>query len=654
MKKISRRIFMTFVISMLMLLICEPILAEDIYNTEVEITDYRLAWGNGIDDNDDGVIDDWDEADVQYGAVSVDPDANVITDDWSYNFTYPGVPPAGVKIAAYMDALAEVTPNDNMSVNPIYDSYYYNFSITGTLGNVSEYETYDNTLPIIAFYVNLSPSDIMNGAQEMWYRSPLLWNSDEYNDEDHGLNIYDSDGVLVYASIGFDLDDLSSDMVLEPKMRDNRTYFKLNMNFRTEERYRFIEYIRTTDNNSINKIQLYLAHAQDIGQDGEVSTYFFPGTAHARKLNIECSWGLLCTIGIGRAGTEKLVQSPEGYNEYPEIQTNRMWGDLTKDDVDQATLILPLRTTDPLNITVSYNVWSGDNLLCACDSVIINGVTGCLIFTFNFTDPDNSEPNMYQFSFGIMNFDDVEAMTYVQYPKESEVNCVNWYTDGAFSDDDLNHSDINHFAVLFEIANENSVGGGATEDTRHTVDAASFLIGAALIIAGLILVATVVTAGVGIPLLSAGLVVGGLALGGGGYFVMEALEGHSPSQIMSSMKSGLIRAGQSVWGGLKWVGNAAWNVLAKVVEVIKEIGAAILHYGGIILGTIVEIIYLIAFLAVVWIWAKFLKIMTGIVKGDIDSALATTTQVIRKGTGVVRKVTRPAKKAGKLMRKGKR
>ena len=645
---------MVFTISMLMLLICEPILAEDVYNTEVLISDYRLAWGNGIDDNGDGVIDDWDEADVKYGGVTVDPDANVITDDWNYNFTYPGTPPGGVKIAAYMDALAEVTPNDNMSVNPTYNSYYYNASIIGATGNVSEYETYTNTLPVIAFYVNLSPSDIMNGAQEMWYRSPLLWNSDEYNSEDHGLNVFNSDGNLVYANVGFDLNDVTPEMVLEPKMYDNRTYFKLNMNLRTEERYRFVEYIRTTDNNSINKIQLYLAHAQDIAGDGEVSTYFFPGTTHARKLNIECSWSLLCTIGIGRAGTEKLVQKRDDCDDFPSIQTNRMWGDLTKDDVNQATIIFPLRTTDPLNISITYYIWSGSNLAIGVDSIQITEATGCLVFTFNFTDPDNSEPNMYQFDLHIRNFDEVEAMTYIQYPSIGEVNCVNWFTDDTFSDNKLNHTDINHFAALFEIGNENSVGGGATEETKHTVDAASFLIGVALIVVGLILVATVVAAGVGIPIMAAGITLGGLSLAAGGYFVMEALEGHSPSQIISSIEDGVIRAGEALWGGLKWVGNAAWNVVTKVWEVVKYLGSAVLHWGGIIFEAIVQIIYLIAFLAVVWIWAKFLKIMTGVVTGDIDGALASTTQVIRKGTGVVKKVYRPAKKAGKLMKRRKR
>jgi len=152
--------------------------------------------------------------------------------------------------------------------------------------------------------MKLTPKDVMNGAQEIWYRSPLVWNDTDNTYEKHYLNVYNSDNELVYASQEEGYESLEPKFAYDGTEIDGvggqRVYYKMNFNFRTEERYRFEEYVTVEDDNPINSVKLYMARGQDVGLDGLTDTYVFKGTDHSRRIPIESSWSAVFTVGIGR------------------------------------------------------------------------------------------------------------------------------------------------------------------------------------------------------------------------------------------------------------------------------------------------------------------------------------------------------------------
>lgn len=647
---------MVFTISMLMLLTCQPILAEDIYDTQTTVTMYRMkytddTYGDVNITTTDNVFDNW----ITYWNNSAS------ATNWAYNESVG----TGVQIGAVYENEAIVNTTTGGSVTCTYDTAYNvvwkdNNSWWRT-GVMPRYETVENTVPILKLYMNISNRDIMNGAQEMWYRSPLKWDSSEYNETasyydyvkyQHFLNIYDSDGTLVYAG---------QPWVLE----DNRSYFKLNMRFYSDERYQFIEYIRTQDENPLNGIEVYFANYQDIGSDGEMDSYVFPGTPHARKFDdMELSWSMTFVIGIGRAGTEKMLSYASlgdvSYLDPGDGTDHWMWQIISQaengtiNDVDYVNITIPFRCTERTTVRFNLMIQSGGTTIRQ-GSYIYENITGVISATIPFTDPDAGEINTYWIRMDIINCSNGSWVTYMMYPREGA-----YHINNAVSFDerlDTHWPDafgearkataFNHFAMYFEI--EEGVTVHAAEDRAIRWD--TVLIGTGVLLAGLFITAFAVPTG-NIPLflLGTGLIIGGA------YTIIEGLNGIDPGSstlgtILSGVGNGIVQLAKITYDSLAWISENLWDGILWVVEQIKMLGEAVLHWGGIIFGAIAEFVYLLAFLAVVWIWAKFLKIMTGIVKGDIDGALATTTQVIRKGTGVVKKVYRPARKAGKFMKK---
>lgn len=635
---------MVFSICMLMLIVCEPILAEDVYNTEIKYGEISIPWGNGIDDDGDGVIDNWGEADVMLGTMNVSADAHVVPDTWNTTFVWPGNMESGVQVGAYADEIWEIWSNENISVAPTQTCYFLNLDYL--VSNYSGYDTVSDVLNVLRFYVNMSPKDIMNGAQEFWYRSPLVWNDVDNDYEAHYLNIYDEDNNLVYASTN------ETYLYPDPKyVTDNsslegiggeRVYYKLNMNFRSNKRYRFEEFVEIVDDNSVNTVKLYMARGQDIADDGETSTYVFIGSSHGRKVPAECSWSAVFTIGIGRAGTEKLLLSDPDYTStiLPHIFTHKFDGDGDTDNTGNATFVVPIRTTIPLNISISYRVWSGgdfNNWVSPADPTlgVLRNVTGTLIFRIPINDPNVSAPNQYQLCFTLLNFNvSDEAMTFIMYPSVGDTCMVNYGILGT------NYS-VNHFAMHIEVANENE----PLPERDESVSIMEALVGFNILVMGVFFRLVQIVTGVDIPLEVSGVPIGAL-IRIGDRMILESgvLEAGG---ILGILSAGGGRAISGFIKGISHIAGLIQNIVIKGIEILKDLGNAVLHWGGIIFEAVVQIIYLIAFLAVVWIWAKFLKIMTGVVRGDIDAALATTTEVIGKGTKVVKKVYRPARKAGK-------
>jgi hypothetical protein len=158
-------------------------------------------------------------------------------------------------------------------------------------------------------------------------------------------------------------------------------------------------------------------------------------------------------------------------------------------------------------------------------------------------------------------------------------------------------------------------------------------LGVGFFIAGILASSVAITHG-NIPLLLVGV---GL-IAGGAYTIQQGLQGISPGSstvgtVINQIASGTVKLGKIVWEGVSWVAENLWDGVLWVVEKLQIIGAGLLNIAEVIF----DFLFFILFMVVVWFWAKFLKIMDGIVSGDMDKALATTRQTIGTPIKVARR-----------------
>jgi hypothetical protein len=646
--KRSRRTFAVFAVIMLLCLIFVPsIIAaaetmEDVYDIDYEMGWVQIPYGNGIDDDNDGTIDEDDgsEPDVVTGTGDYTTGNNTVIESWYNDYL-----PYGVIVGGSYEELWRVTCSENVSINPIQTCYAFSVE-------TNSYENITNTINAVTYYMNIPASKLMNGASEFWYRSPLLWDDTVYKEDASGpyhyVNIYDEDNNLVYAT-PVDNGDIPDPTNVVDDSGYERLYYKINMNFQTDNTYRIEEYVKTIADNPINSVDIFMARFQDIADDGELFTYTFWGNANARKVATECSWSMVFTLGKGLQGGEKIIFGGQNYS----IETQEFPGDDTIDNTGSLQIIFPLRTTRPLNITVSYRIYSGGDdsgWLQDPSTHDIVDACGTLIYAFNVTDPNATAPNTYRIRFNITNLDEDyngencsnQAMTFYMFPN---------YGDAIVITNGTNISEVNFFACHIEVANEKV----ATQTATKGSDIWTMLVGFAVIIVGIILVATVIGAGIGVPILFGGITIASgtaLAIGAGAVALGSALYiagimGYSLRQIYDGIASGAVRLLNAVVKGIQVIGGAIWNGLIYTIAKIVELGSAMLHYGAMILNIVWEIFAFLAFILVLYCWNWFLVLMKYIAKGDIESAFAAVKKPIQKYGKKAIKYTRYIKKERK-------
>lgn len=653
--KIGRRSkysFVTLVVTLLMCLIFVPsvmaVTQDEVYAAEYEMTWTMIPYGNGIDDDHDGVIDEDDgsEADVVYGTKDVNTNNNTIFDSWYNPYVYNGVVVAG----AY-EELWRVSCSDNVSVSPIQDCYY--FSSFG-----GDYGVYTNVINLVTFYVNIPSSKLMNGASEFWYRSPIRWDDTVFDESGvdniptHFLNIYDESDNLVYASNFPNMDDCTPypKNVLDDSGYE-RLYYKINMNFRTDVQYRFEEYAESA--NPIQSVDIFMARFQDVANDGQTNTYCFWNTSNARKIATECSWSCIFTIGKGIQGGEKIIFGGEDYS----LVTQWFAGDPDIDDTGSLDIVFPLRTTRPLNITVEYMIRSGGDTSAWLQDASTpgqDGVCGTFIFAFNVTDNNVSAPNDYRIRFNFTNLDedyngigtDQQAMTFYMFPSYGNVIVIT-NSSGV--------TEANHFACHIESANEQA----AATSPKKGPDLITMLVGFAIIVIGIILIATVIGAAFGIPIIAGGITLGlGSAIAVGGVGVGALLlgtqlvwSGYTGQGLWDALVEGTARLINTVIKGVQVIAGAYWNGLIETLTKMLAMGQAILYYAIQIVLTIWEVFFFIAFIIVIYCWNWFLVLMKHIAKGDIESAFAHVKKPVKRYAKVL--VKEDKKYSKQLLKKGK-
>jgi len=701
MKMKSRILFVLFCITIILFpLVGFPVLADEI---ELSQGYYRLPYGNGIDDDFDGIIDNIGEPDVFYGEKNVSASANTIVDTWTDAFTYPSLGiPKGICIGGVFEELWNIESSLNHIICPTKTCEYIDLSYDGWMN----FTTKTNVINVVMFYVNVSPQFIMNGASQLWYRSPLVWDNTTYQGTQHYLNIYDSNNNLVYASPDSDTTGYSGfkSVIPDPKILVdqsgnftdeqmanmtgwypphttididgenrsyyNRSYFQLNMNFKSGIRYRFEEYIKTQGNVPINNVTLMMARTQDIAGDNETTTYIFWGTPYSRNIPVECSWGLVASIGKGRIGSEVLLISDPSYNTVftrPSIVTTRFSGDPTVLNTASIRIVFPIRTSKPLNITVSYQMWSGASHQGWTTPLALNtmmkNLTGTIVFTLDIADIDAGAMNYYQLMFTLDNFDSIgDAMTFSVFPSinsnsQTDTCLVNY---GLF-----NQSEIYYFSTDIQLAEETVAVGTANQGT----DLLEFLLGAALIIGAILLVFTVVGTPVAATIIAGTLTVGtfvtvsGIGIGTlGTLLIIHSLTGEGLQNFIPWVTSGIVRVFNAIYEGVRPFFSSIWDFGVALAEVIKFIGENALKWGSIILDAILQIIWFVVFVIVLLLWSAFLTSMKYIARGDVDGALRALFRPVkkplvkleRKSVQAIKGQTKRQKWSRKVKREGKK
>lgn len=693
MTKIKTATFVFFTLFILLFpLIVYPVVADKI---TVNQGYYRFPYGNGIDDDYDGVVDNPGERDVFNGTRNISASANVILDTWTNDFSYPenGIP-KGVCIGGVFEELWYINSSLNHLVTPAQTAKYLDLDYVGNMS----FSDKTNMLNVVMFYVNITPQILMNGASQLWYRSPLAWDNTTYQGTQHYLNIYDDTDTLVYASTDSDAGGAGFvSCIPTPKIlvdesgnfsnteitnmsnlsrRDggyyapheniggrnywNRSYFQLNMNFRTGMRYRFEEYIETKSDVPINNVTLFMARSQDIAGDNETTTYIFWGTPYAKNIPVECSWGIVASVGKGRVGSELLMMSSDKYAgilDHPTIFTHRFSGDPTVLNTASILVVLPIRTSKPLNISIACQYWSGAALQTwFSPMMILTGVTGTIVFSMDLPpDVDPTEPNDYQLSFTILNFDAFgDAIAVSVFPAidsvtgDTETSMIQY---GFFG-----QTEIYYFAMDVQLREETVATGTVNQGT----DALEFILGAALIISALILAFTIIGAPVSVTIITGALSIGtfsaittvasisSIALGTlGTLLIMHSFTGEGIDHFVSWAAQGIIRILTSIYEGIRYYFGSVWDFAVAIYEVVKFIGNFLAEYGSVILAAILQIIWFIAFIIVLMLWSAFLVSMKYIAKGDVDGALRALFRPVKKPLVLLEKKSYKSYKSGK-------
>lgn len=619
MKTKQRYLFVTFVTSILLLCFAHSAIALEIWEYESGTSMYRIQYEDGT-----------------YGNIDINTTETVF-DDWPETWTVEVLPTFeiysesmlnGIQIGAVYESEALVTPS-SASINPsytMYTSYTYSRGVDD-VGDFNTYREVTNTVPLIRFYVNLSSKDVMNGVQEMWYRSPVKWQDNFdidpfYNYPLYFLNIYDSSDTLVFAS--------NADLV-----EDNRTFFKLNFKLYSGERYKFVEGVCTDDDDPLSSLTVFFSQYQDIGYDLELDSYVFPLTPDAKKYEgLEFSWSLVCQVGIGLAGTEKLLclsqveQAAPSANVSVLLITQDLYG--ANDDVDYINISIPLRMTKPTDIRVRVHTYSGSDESIS-SYYFFNATTGILTGTLPITDPNATEANSYKLYIEFYNLSSVDHyLTYTMIPSTCYHEVIASFEVFGMYYFQLIHRP--HFAVHVEL--EEGIIVEPFQDRAIRYD--TILLGIGEIALGIILFAiglfVAPFGGVALMVVGVGLVASGAYTCYQGYIGIDPGSSILPT-VLNGLISGTIQLAKTIYSGIAWVAENLWNAIVWVAEQLQNLGAGLM----IFFEMLVDFGYFIAFMLVVWVWAKFLKIMDGIVSGDIDKALSTVSTVYSKGTKQLQK-----------------
>jgi hypothetical protein len=469
------------------------------------------------------------------------------------------------------------------------------------------------------------------------------------------LGVANLPGVPSYTSDQTDVSiRYSDDSVVNTTYQ--RLYIKMEFPFRTDKTYKIKEYIKTVGDLPINTIKYFVAVNQDILDDNETDSYIFVGTSGARKIQVESSWSMVCLVGIGRAGMEHVIMGND-VGDPQSVQSNYINGTVL--DVKSTVLIIPLRMTQPMNITLWVFVKSG--VSTGTFYYNMDNVMGTIVVGWNWNasthlDPDPTAINRYSVVLILRNFNTSSAGQYICFSAYDKANSLVGINNN-YMDPDIIAETLQSTAMHFEIYEYDSTLFAS--EKRGIDPVVTGIIGIGEIISSVILGVIAVATG-WTPL---GLFIGGIAvnmfLNGVAMVAQSAMYGALPG-VLQTLADGFGRVIKPLIDGFNFIVGGLFLVAGKILEAVKFIGEAWQHYGSAILEAFVEIVWFVVFLMVMAGWALFLSIMRCILHGDFEGAWRIAKRAIKSDWAMAKKAERFAerqtvgryKKAVKWKREG--
>ncbi|MFA5861320.1 MAG: hypothetical protein WDA16_06450 [Candidatus Thermoplasmatota archaeon] len=277
--------------------------------------------------------------------------------EWPKEFAPGRAVPTGVHIGATYERETKLFAQGNATANLTNAAQPKYVDFVGR-------QTHVGAIHVLQYQVNFSPKDLMNGASDLYYRSPVKWISQNYSE--HYVNILGPQGELVAAARY--LENRPTIDTNDSLEQNARLYYHFTGLFFTGTLYTINEYIVTKGQPPLALAELvaYVAEGQDIAEDGRITTRLFPGTAaesifpgtqgDPSKQFFELGHGWRFYTGMGAGGSVGLLEGnatmpTQAINiRYAPAQASLDGGGAPNANV--VTVTVPLRMTTPVNVTV--------------------------------------------------------------------------------------------------------------------------------------------------------------------------------------------------------------------------------------------------------------------------------------------------------------
>lgn len=297
---------------------------------------------------------------------------------------------------------------------------------------------------VLQFPFRLAPEDVMNGASRYYYRSPIKWNPQNYTD--HYVEIR-KDAYVVAAAGKNEINDQNfpQNTTRRVTIVGDRLYYHMNAMLESGVNYTLTEYVLTrgTPPLGLAHVDVYAALYQDIDRDGRKELRLFPGHASERSYSdMEPAYSFRFVYGMGAGGAVNLVKAVPG-RDHVTIEAKNIPVKNKTADANQARLVIPIRTTVPLEIDLHVTA------PCGASNKILRGVTSSVVETIGICTPDANDTlrDYYEVRLRVnLNSSLVcggEECNYLSYPMvpahkdgapENSVHAVQYERDGVARD----------------------------------------------------------------------------------------------------------------------------------------------------------------------------------------------------------------------------
>lgn len=253
---------------------------------------------------------------------------------WPTSLSNFGKLPSGVSLSALMETPIRVSPANNGTayINPNVPIIIHGGGATGTY------------LTAYSFNVALNATQTGSGFSEWYYRSPILYRDDLY--EGHAVVMSDALGVIA--------SDDCPGVTVDCERVGDRLFYHFQGLFPSGRNVTITEYLRPRAGGPqvLDFLDVYASLYQDIDGNGR-EVDFFPNSGSSERPMHDFDLGYSFRFVVGSHPSEAFL-TIRSNNSTPQHSV-RFWvnNPISSSAVNQLQLVMPMRTTTPLNVSVT-------------------------------------------------------------------------------------------------------------------------------------------------------------------------------------------------------------------------------------------------------------------------------------------------------------